>query len=661
LGEDIWLSNITTQQPGAGEMDMKFHFMVLGLVLIVGLCASAETDIRMTDSDWNGYVKLSFIFEGKPAFVVKPKVAAPGKPWVWRMSFPDFHAEVDKELLRCGYHVAYIDCVDMLGCDEALGIMEKFRGFLLSNWNLSNKCALEAVSRGGLPAYRYAARHPGEIACIYADTPVMDLKSWPLKRHDVVQQVKAAIACYGFNDEAGLKAFKGNPLDLLAPIAEAKIPIRHVVSLNDKVVPPEENTFEAQRRFEKMGHEIDIVAVKEGNECGGHHFPLPEVFLSARFIMRHTDILPGGREYFTLRDGFSNCFSKFISQEKGRVVFLGGSITSNGGWRDETMRYLKMCFPKTKFEFIAAGIPSVGSTGHAFRMERDVLSGGPVDLIFVEAAVNDSTNIPDNPELMLRGMEGVIRRIVETNPFCDIVQLHFAMPMHIDDYSNKRVPVSIAQHERVAEHYKCNSLNLSLEVHDRIEAGEFGWESDFRDLHPSPYGQRVYANSIARMLDIGRHALSVEPVVHVLPEEMLDTASYFKGRFGPLENAKIITGFTLNPRWNPSDGKECRAGFVNVPALVASSAGAEFCYEWEGTAFGLFLAAGPKTGIIEFSIDGGKFKKMDTWTRWSGSLHLPWPVILADGLEDGKHEAVIRTATSADNRNSLNVIHILLN
>ena len=62
------------------------------------------------------------------------------------------------------------------------------------------------------------------------------------------------------------------------------------------------------------------------------------------------------------------------------------------GWREFLIAWLEKKSPDTKFDFIAAGIPSLGSVPHAFRLEDDVLSRGPVDLLFVEAAVNDATN-----------------------------------------------------------------------------------------------------------------------------------------------------------------------------------------------------------------------------------------------------------------------------
>jgi sialidase-1 len=630
-------------------------------------------------ADWHGYSRTNFTVAGKDCFVTHPKIAAPGKPWVWRTSFPDFHAEVDLELLSHGWSVSYIECLDMLGCDASLNVMDQFYDAVTSPNGLSKKPALEGVSHGGLHAYRYAARHPERIACIYADTPVMDLASWPVAHPGSKQQVADALKYYGFKDVAALQAYRGNPIDLLAPIAKARIPLRHVISLSDQVVPPEQNTLEAKRRLEKLGHTMDVVTVKEGTpESDGHHFPLPDAFESARFIMQHTTVLPGRgdppgrppsatsadepaarahREYFMLRKGLGNSFVKFAKEKTGRVAFLGGSITFNPGWRDTVMRYLQQRFPDTKFDFIAAGSPSLGSVPHAFRLENDVLARGPVDLVFVEAAVNDHNHDgdPNQAALALRGMEGVVRHLRTTNALTDVVEMHFIHNIHFKTWNERKVPYTIAAHERVAEHYGCPSLNLSLEVNDRINAKELTWAGDFRDLHPSPYGQQLYANSITRMLDAActDSVPTVRP--HLCPTP-LDAQSYFRGRFGDVRTARIISGFTLVPNWKPLKGGGTRDGYVNVPALVGEAAGAEFEYSFEGTTAGLMITSGPDAGTIEFTVDGGLWKQAKTRTQWSGDLHLPWALMLDDALKPGKHTVRVRIATGA-----LRVFHLLLN
>ncbi len=394
----------------------------LSLATALTLPAAAPAQDKTTD--WSGFKRLNFFVAGRACFITQPAIAAPGRPWVWRTSFPDYHAEVDLELLRSGWAVGYIECLEMLGCDASLDVMDQFYAHMTEQRGYARKPALEAVSRGGLHAYRYAARHPGRIACIYADTPVMSLKSWPLGWPGAKKETADALKFYRFKDEAELRDYRGNPVDVLTPIAKAKIPLRHVISLNDRVVPPEHNTLEAQRRLGQLGHTMDLVSVKEGTaESSGHHFPLPEVFASARFILRHTQTLPNKREYFALRDGLANSLGKFEREKIGRVAFLGGSITFNPGWRDAVMRYLQQRFPETKFDFIAAGIPSLGSVPHAFRLETDVLARGPLDLLFVEAAVNDHNydGQTNAAALALRGMEGVVRHVRRVSPQTDIV------------------------------------------------------------------------------------------------------------------------------------------------------------------------------------------------------------------------------------------------
>jgi sialidase-1 len=367
---------------------------------------------------------------------------------------------------------------------------------------------------------------------------------------------------------------------------------------------------------------------------------------------------------FQLRDGLGNSRFAFERSRKGRVVFLGGSITAGGGWRDQVCEWLRQRFPDTDFDFINAGIGSLGSVPHAFRLERDVLAKGPVDLLFVEAAVNDTANGTDR-DRMRRAMEGIVRHVRRSNPLTDVVHMHFVMPEHMEDYAKGVVPPAIEEHERVAAAYGNPSLNLSREVTDRIAAGEFTWDGDFKNLHPSPFGHRLYAESIGRMLAAawsGPTPAAATP--HDLPKEPVDAAAYDSGRLGPIAAAKIVKGFRIVDPWKPTDGVKARPGFVDVPALVGTMPGDSFELEFDGTAAGLFITSGPDAGRIECSVDGGEFRPSETITRWSAGLHLPWAVILADGLSPGHHTLRVRIAEGHDPRSAgtaVRVFHLLLN
>jgi len=286
-------------------------------------------------------------------------------------------------------------------------------------------------------------------------------------------------------------------------------------------------------------------------------------------------------EFFVLRGDLNNCRIRFERDKVGRVVFLGGSITHNSGWRDMTCEYLRKRFPETKFEFINAGIPSTGSVPGAFRLLRDVFGTDgtdgevkQVDLLFEEAAVNDSSN-GRSAEQMTRGMEGIVRHARKLNPQIDVVVMHFVDPSKIDDYRAGRTPVVVQQHEAVAKHYDTTSIHLAREVQMRIDAGEFTWEKDFRNLHPSPFGQKLYAATIARMLDKAWSkplAANVASVDHPLPRP-IDPQSYDSAELRPISSATDLAGFTLVDNCDPRkpSGGGVRPGFVNVPMLSARS------------------------------------------------------------------------------------------
>ncbi len=60
---------------------MKRIVSLVTLWVTVGsVCRAEAADLATVASDWHGYQKQSFSLAGHPAFVVVPKVAAPGKP-----------------------------------------------------------------------------------------------------------------------------------------------------------------------------------------------------------------------------------------------------------------------------------------------------------------------------------------------------------------------------------------------------------------------------------------------------------------------------------------------------------------------------------------------------------------------------------------------------
>ncbi|MBT3242888.1 MAG: hypothetical protein HN352_07055 [Bacteroidetes bacterium] len=358
-------------------------------------------------------------------------------------------------------------------------------------------------------------------------------------------------------------------------------------------------------------------------------------------------------DYHLMRGGLENTFIKLKQREKARVAFLGGSITYNGGWRDSICSYLQDRFPKIKFDFIAAGIPSFGSTEDVFRLERDVLMNGSVDLLFVEAAVNDGGKGKSNEE-QIRSMEGIVRHTRENNPTTDIVFMYFVDPGKMNDYRQGKIPQVIQNHEKVAKYYNIPAINLAKEVTERINADEFTWKDDFKNLHPSPFGQGIYAHSMITYLNNALTGFVAEDdkITNYSILMKLDNACYDNGVLIPSSEIKLQKGWELVENWIPEIKANTRANYINVSMLIGKYPARSLKFKFEGNAVGVAVAAGPDAGIIEYRIDGGKWKKQDLFTKHSTYYHLPWYYTLADGLISGSHVLQLRL-TDDQNKNSI--------
>jgi hypothetical protein len=409
-----------------------------------------------------------------------------------------------------------------------------------------------------------------------------------------------------------------------------------------------ENTYVLEKTYKDAGGDMKII-VKEG--IGHHPHSLKDPSPIVRFILTNTapelldKPLPAqSKMAINFRGNIDNCRIKFEMEKKGRVAFLGGSITNMQGWRDMVCDYLRQRFPSTEFEFINAGIPSTGSVPGSMRLSRDVLSKGTIDLLFEEAAVNDATN-GFSQERQVRGMEGIINQALRSNKYMDIVMLHFADQDKMADYNNGKTPEVIVQHEKVAEYYNVPSINLAREVNDRILEGEFTWRDDFKNLHPSPFGQAIYLRTIRYFFETSwGNPVPGKQTPRQLPDKALDPFSYIHGQFKSPDNAKPGAGWGIINNWKPSDKTPTRPGFVNVPILGSTNPGASLKLNFKGKAIGLFVTSGPDAGMLEYSIDRSDFKVVDQFTQWSKQLHLPWLILLDDELRDGKHTLILRVA-----------------
>ena len=160
-----------------------------------------------------------------------------------------------QRFLDAGIAIAGVDAGESYGSPTGRRIYASLYAELVEKRGLSKRPVLLARSRGGLMLYGWAAEHPESVAGIAGIYPVCNLRSYP----------GLAKACGAFRmTEAQLAKSlrKHNPIDRLAPLAKAGVPIFHIHGDRDRVVPLSDNSGELHRRYRKLGGTMTLRTVE---------------------------------------------------------------------------------------------------------------------------------------------------------------------------------------------------------------------------------------------------------------------------------------------------------------------------------------------------------------------------------------------------------------
>ena len=228
-----------------------------------------------TPAKWHGFAKHGFKVGDLDATVVVPEKALPGRPWAWRGEFFGTFADADIALVKAGWHLAYLKVPDMFGSPKAVKQWERFYDAMVKDHGMHPKPGLIGLSRGGLYCMNWAATHPDQTLAVYLDNAVCDFKSWPGGARRKLgastagsdAEWKKMLAAYDFKTDDEAVAYKFNPVDNLAPVAKAKIPLLLVYGDADKAVPHPENSELVYDRYKALGGPVERV-VKPGQD---HH------------------------------------------------------------------------------------------------------------------------------------------------------------------------------------------------------------------------------------------------------------------------------------------------------------------------------------------------------------------------------------------------------
>lgn len=243
--------------------------------------------LKTDEKEWRGFKLLNASLNDINYKIVFPKIANKNKDWIWRARFWGHEPQTDLALLEKGFHLVYIDVSGLFGNKSAIKIWDEFYNLVTDKYQLNPKVVLEGMSRGGLIIFNWGNRNADKIACIYADAPVCDFKSWPAGKGIGKGSKKDWDIClktYGFTEEQAF-LYEGNPVNHMENIARYKVPILVVVGNADEVVPVSENTAILKKRLNTLGWDLSVI----GKPNIGHHpHSLEDPKIIVDFILKHT-------------------------------------------------------------------------------------------------------------------------------------------------------------------------------------------------------------------------------------------------------------------------------------------------------------------------------------------------------------------------------------
>jgi len=232
------------------------------------------------ESDWLGGKRFDVLLAGGEGFVLSPAAAADEgpRPWVWYA--PTFSGRLPgarqvwivEQLLAKGIAFAGVDIGESYGSPDGRAVFSAFYGAAKERFALSSRVMLLGQSRGALMAYHWAVERPDCVAGVAGIYPVCNIEHWP--------GVETACTAYGLSpDEFRTQLAAHNPIDRLAPLAVAGVPVFHVHGDQDLLIPIEQHTRLLVDRYCALGGRAEVLVVP-----GKGHEEVDEFFLCRELV-----------------------------------------------------------------------------------------------------------------------------------------------------------------------------------------------------------------------------------------------------------------------------------------------------------------------------------------------------------------------------------------
>ena len=226
-----------------------------------------------------------FTIEEHTAFLILPDKPTTDRPTPWVWYAPTLRGLPGKEetwmferFLKAGIAIAGVDVGESYGSPKGREIFSALYKHLVSKRVMAKQACLLGRSRGGLMLYCWAAENAEKVRCITGIYPVCNIASYP--------GINRACGAYGLTAKALADELDmHNPIDRLATLAKAKVPIFHIHGDMDKVVPLDKNSAIIKQRYDQLGGPMILEIVKgQGHNMWNGWFQSQNL---VNFVIKH--------------------------------------------------------------------------------------------------------------------------------------------------------------------------------------------------------------------------------------------------------------------------------------------------------------------------------------------------------------------------------------
>lgn len=350
--------------------------------------------------------------------------------------------------------------------------------------------------------------------------------------------------------------------------------------------------------------------------------------------------------YLQKREGLLNFNNKIRTKDSLSIVFLGGSITNQQGYRVRISDWLQKQYPDILLKSINAGIGGTGSDLGVFRTDRDVLRYHP-DLVFVEFAVNDAKT---DSLVVCQSIEGIVRKIWRENPYTDICFLYTLNETMLGEIKAAKEYRSVRYMERIADYYGIPSVNFANDVLALMNEEKLIFkgrtEIDYGDkiiftndgTHPTLNGGHiVYTQTLSRaLLAMGEAQQKIHALKPALYHDNFENAQMI-----PISNVIHSAGWKVLPKEDKAFMYFQGDSNKIQPVWMASSSEDSIRINFKGSRIGVFDLIGPSSGGMSVKIDNNPSFYIRRFDKYCGDRNRA-NYILFEALNDEEHVTIIR-------------------